>query len=272
MGGHWLASQWWFPCAKRKDQAHRPRRLILVRHGESEANVDRKITSVVPDHSLHLTKKGREDALEAGNMLRRVIGSDTVEFLVSPYVRTWETFSGIAQAWGGTDKLPSRSEILVREQDFGNFDKPDMGELHKEKKDFGQFYYRFPEGESPADLYSRASTFLETLYRRWEHSVEDNLVIVSHRIFLTVFMMRFFRFTLEEYYNLAELKNCEVVVLERPKDSFWFQVAYTWFPGGEEHRGGLRKLDKKQAGEQIWNGDPDQPMIRSLPRRAASFA
>jgi len=257
-------------------QGHRPRRLVLVRHGESEANVNRKITSVVPDHALHLTMKGREQALEAGRRLREIIGSSTVEFITSPYVRARETFMGIAQAWGGPKTVRVRDEMLIREQDFGNFDKPIMEELHQEKRHFGQFYYRFPEGESPADVYTRASVFLETLYRRWEHSLEDNLVVVSHSMFLLVFMTRFFRYTIEDYYKFETLENCELVVLEI-KDRNFFQVAFTWPPGAEreKHFGGLRRRTElapdglAQLGclENIWNGDPNEGEITSMPRK-----
>merc|ERR1719384_2296152 len=76
----------------------RPRRLIFVRHGESEANVDRGITQRVPDHDLHLTQKGREQALDAGRRARGLIGEENVKFLVSPYVRTRETLNGMLRA------------------------------------------------------------------------------------------------------------------------------------------------------------------------------
>merc|ERR1712135_217640 len=79
----------------------RTRRLILIRHGESEANVDRNITAEVPDHSLHITPKGRQQALQAGENLKQIVGDESVTFVVSPYVRTIETFNGVVQAFGG---------------------------------------------------------------------------------------------------------------------------------------------------------------------------
>merc|ERR1740123_2246374 len=133
--------------------------------------------------------------------------------------------------------------MLIREQDYGNFDKPIMDELHKEKRSFGQFYYRFPEGESPADVYTRASVFLETLYRRWEHSLEENLVVVSHSLFLLVFMIRFFRYTTQDFFLFDTLENCELIVLERLPEKQRYEVAYTWPPGADrqQHKGGLRR-------------------------------
>jgi broad specificity phosphatase PhoE len=257
-------------------QACRPLRLILVRHGESEANVNRTITTVVPDPNLHLTLKGREQALEAGCNLKSIIGSGSVHFIVSPYVRTWETFNGISQAWGGPNKVAVRDEPLIREQDFGNFDHDQMAECHQEKHDFGQFYYRFPEGESPADVYNRASIFMETLYRRWEHSTEENLVIVTHGMFTLVWLMRFLRYGVSDYSSFDSIRNCELIVLERPASSLFYQLTYTWSPGKEPDRKGLRRkhaeevAGRRRAPPGAWSGAPDEAPLVSAPTRTSN--
>mmetsp|Transcript_80101 Transcript_80101/g.144609 ORF Transcript_80101/g.144609 Transcript_80101/m.144609 type:complete len:239 (-) Transcript_80101:126-842(-) len=103
----------------------RPKRLIFIRHGESEANVMRSITASVPDHSLHLTAKGREQALDAGRRLKELIGEESATFIVSPYVRARETLNGILWAWDGV-KPPIRQDLRIREQEYGNFDSPDI--------------------------------------------------------------------------------------------------------------------------------------------------
>eukprot|EP00929_Paragymnodinium_shiwhaense_P101690 TRINITY_DN64851_c0_g1_i1.p1 TRINITY_DN64851_c0_g1~~TRINITY_DN64851_c0_g1_i1.p1 ORF type:complete len:332 (-),score=70.50 TRINITY_DN64851_c0_g1_i1:153-1148(-) len=223
------------------NQRGRPKRFILVRHGESQANVDRTITQTVPDNALHLTEKGRQQALECGEMLKGVIGDETVKFIVSPYTRTRETLNGIAAAFGGVKKCCWIEEPRLREMDYGNFDKPDMEKLHEEKKTFGAFFYRFPEGEAPSDVYDRASSFLETLYRMWEHPKEDNYVVVAHGTMILVFMMRFFQLKVDQYYSLASLKNCECIVLEKNSQN-WYENCYSVVAGQEPHEG-LRRVD-----------------------------
>src|SRR4029450_6822399 len=49
--------------------ANRPRRIILVRHGESEGNIDDTIYETVPDHALSLTPKGLEQVTATGRRL-----------------------------------------------------------------------------------------------------------------------------------------------------------------------------------------------------------
>ena len=64
---------------------------------------------------------------------------------------------------------PSRStsEPRIREQEFGNFQDSTRMKLYKrERWRFGRFYYRFPEGESGADVFDRVSTFCGSL-KRW---------------------------------------------------------------------------------------------------------
>merc|ERR1719488_430584 len=75
----------------------KPKRLILVRHGESQGNVDKSIYATTPDHALHLTERGWIQAQCAGRELRSIIGDEPTVFYVSPYVRTRETLHAISQ-------------------------------------------------------------------------------------------------------------------------------------------------------------------------------
>lgn len=249
-----------------QEQFKRPKRLIFIRHGESEANIDRKITETVPDHALHLTATGRKQALNAGQRLRDLVGEESVRFTVSPYTRTRETLNGILRAWGdkGEETVTIRQDVRIREQEYGNYDSPDMKNLHREKKQFGSFYYRFPNGESPADCYDRASGFMETLYRSWADNEHENHAIVCHGMMILVILMRFVKTDIDEFENYESLANCEFVVLERPDDDAKYSISFTWAEGEEKKHGGLRKktLTDKPAHE-IWNGDPEADLLTS---------
>ncbi len=75
-----------------------------------------------------------------------------------------------------------------------------MQDLHQEKRVFGPFYYRFPDGESQADCYDRASLFLESMYRSWEENTGyDNCVVVGHGTMILVTLMRLFRISIKEF-------------------------------------------------------------------------
>jgi hypothetical protein len=80
-----------------------PNTLTLIRHGQSIGNLDEKLYATTADNAMPLTKLGWEQAKQAGRCLKERIlrdGSDGgVHFIVSPYVRTVETFHGIVSAW-----------------------------------------------------------------------------------------------------------------------------------------------------------------------------
>lgn len=64
----------------------RPRRIVLVRHGESMGNADDTVYEREPDHALALTERGWRQAEETGKRLREVFGKEQVSVYVSPTV------------------------------------------------------------------------------------------------------------------------------------------------------------------------------------------
>jgi len=258
-----LRSEYW-----RTQSRGRPQRLIFVRHGESEGNVNRAITQSVPDHCLHLTANGRKQALAAGQRLREIVGDESVTFIVSPYTRALETMNGIFRAFKDKNEEPPwREDVRIREQEHGNFDSPEITDLHRQKQIFGPFYYRFPEGESQADCYDRASSFYESLYRSWVDNKYQNQVIVCHGMMILVMLMRLMRLPIHHYERLEPLSYCEFIVMERPPNDAKFQIAYTWEHDSEKDYRGLRVKPQDQWAEppEIWNGNPDAPVLHSKP-------
>lgn len=78
-----------------------PNKVVLIRHGQSEGNVEESLYATTPDNAMKLTALGWDQAKMAGRELRdRVIAqNESIHFVVSPYVRTVETFHGILSAW-----------------------------------------------------------------------------------------------------------------------------------------------------------------------------
>ena len=50
-----------------------PRRIILMRHGESVGNIDETAYSTIPDWKIPLTKLGKEQATQAGKKLNSYV-------------------------------------------------------------------------------------------------------------------------------------------------------------------------------------------------------
>jgi broad specificity phosphatase PhoE len=217
-----------------------PEKLVLIRHGQSMGNINEVLYSTTPDNAMPLTRLGWEQARNAGTILKEKIltPGESVHFIVSPYVRTVETFHGIVSAWcdptseeftsltNHDEKVKAwygrliqlgltwNEDSRLREQDFGNYQNPEVIKRAKEERHrFGAFYYRFPHGESASDVFDRVSTFLDSLWRSFEMNKSRNYVLVTHGIVLRVLLARYFRYTIDQFNMLANPKNCEMVIL-----------------------------------------------------------
>ena len=200
----------------------RPKRIFLVRHGNSEGNADRERYAITPDHALNLTPEGMQQALDAGQQLRQLIGDESMRVYLSPYTRTRQTYQqislSIAANVDGVVEDPR-----LREQDWGHMRPSDQNEdIIRERDNFSTFYYRIPDGESGADVYDRISTFLETMHRDFkEPDYPPNALIVTHGFAMRLFLMRWFHWTVEEFENLRNPRNCQVVVIELQTDNHY---------------------------------------------------
>ncbi|HEX8515155.1 MAG TPA: histidine phosphatase family protein [Bacteroidia bacterium] len=194
----------------------KPKRIILIRHGESEGNVDRLVYKIKPDYALLLSDSGKEQAKNAGKELKKIIGGETSHFYVSPFWRTRETFEYIATEFE-RDKIGWTEEPRIREQEWGHLRSPEEGNvIEKERDAYGTFYYRIPDGESAADLYDRVSDFFGSLHRDFEkEDFPDNAVIITHGMAIRLFLMRWFHWTIEEFEVIANPYNCEIVIMEK---------------------------------------------------------
>ncbi|KAG9455252.1 hypothetical protein H6P81_008156 [Aristolochia fimbriata] len=211
------------------DPCPRPRRIILVRHGQSQGNVDESLYTRVPDPEIELTEKGWRQAEESGRRIRDMIEADNVDdwrvyFYVSPYKRTLQTLRGLGKAFGRDRIVGVREEPRLREQDFGNFQDREKMRIEKNiRLRYGRFFYRFPDGESAADVYDRITGFRETLRAdidigRFQppgrRSKDMNLIIVSHGLTLRVFLMRWYKWTVDQFESLYNMNNGGMIVME----------------------------------------------------------
>ena len=203
-----------------------PKRIIIMRHGESKGNLDNSTYSTTPDHQIPLTDVGLGQAQDAGARLRHLISTTSstnswrVYFYVSPYARTRSTLRELGRSFTKKRIIGVREECRIREQDFGNFQVEErMRAIKRTRERFGRFFYRFPEGESAADVYDRVSStsFLFTLFfgcslrffaiachvvmfcfALWAHLKMTQLCVVTLLFFMGLLTLCFFFGTLRK--------------------------------------------------------------------------
>lgn len=175
------------------DKKMLPKRIILMRHGESAGNIDQGAYATTPDHKIPLTEEGRAQAREAGRKMRALISTHSgvgacaenwrVYFYVSPYARTRTTLREVGKGFSRRRVIGVREECRIREQDFGNFQVEERMRVVKETRErFGRFFYRFPEGESASDVYDRVSSKFALPCSLRFRNLNDNGAVISRRV------------------------------------------------------------------------------------------
>jgi broad specificity phosphatase PhoE len=144
-------------------------RLILVRHGESVANAERRFT-----HGPHepLSRKGREEALERARQIAARF--DPVALYASPFVRALETARLIGSVLG---LAPVVVEAL-QEQDFGQLRGQGYDSVRSDPTwHTDRWRYRPPGGETLEEVFHRVGPALDAIADR---HLGEQVVVVSH--------------------------------------------------------------------------------------------
>ena len=209
-------------------------RIFLVRHGESQGNVDMKVHAEMADHAIPLSTLGREQAREAGRALNQYLNSrddferGQIRLWTSPYRRTRETADGIQEATGAW-LLDRREHIMLCEQQFGLFDGIPTRELperfpleyqhYMKAKSFeGRFWARMPLGESRFDVSVRIHQAFGTFWRDADRRGVRDLVIICHGVTLRAFMMMWCHYTPEWFEDEPNPNNCAIRLIEDGED------------------------------------------------------
>lgn len=188
-------------------------KIFLIRHGESEHNVDRHLMAHTHDSKHALTSKGRKQAELTGEFMKDKLNEKSV-FYVSPYLRTMETAQAIYSKLPQT--IPFYESPLIREWELGNLydfnNRPPA--LKKEFKAAGSFYFRYHHGESMADVYLRATLFVSTVIQRLEQRQKyENLVVVTHAALLEMIKGVLMNWTVERMTDFKPVENASVTLI-----------------------------------------------------------
>lgn len=122
--------------------------------------MDEKMFALQPDYTIELTEKGVEQARKAGQNLKKMVGTESLYFYISPFWRTRSTFENIVRFFP-KNQFKYSEEPRLREQEWGylrSYD--DFQRLKRERENYGIFYYRFPGGEAASDVYDRINDLL----------------------------------------------------------------------------------------------------------------
>lgn len=201
--------------------------LYLIRHGESQHNVDRDVMAHTHDSKHPLTDLGKKQAEKTAHFMQGEVNENTVLY-ASPYQRTIETAKVIYSRLA--DTVPFYENPLLREWELGNLydfhhDRPP--EVKREFKAAGSFYFRYKNGESFADVYLRASMFLSTIVQPLEQKGSyDNIVIVTHAAFIHALLGFRLNWPVEKMTGFDPVENGAVIKLYEEDAGYQFKKIF----------------------------------------------
>jgi broad specificity phosphatase PhoE len=220
-----------------------PELVILVRHGESEGNVDNKVWWKKADHEIELTKKGQKQAADAGKRINDILNSynnnnnnkriiRNIHLHVSPFERTIQTakyalpyfdnqYNSIKNEQQQQKRIVKEYHLCtqLREQEFGNTQNSHFCNYREEQKKVGRFWYRFPTGESGADVLGRVKSWWEdsllNTNERYGYEHCDAVIVFSHGLTVRLILCQLFSWSINTFHSVYNAKNCDLYVLQK---------------------------------------------------------
>ena len=152
--------------------------------------------------------------------------NDRVHLVLSPFERTLQTARAMRTS---LEHRIVRTDIesRIREQEFGNIqqhrgdrsDERDFAYHRAQQQKVGRFWYRFPTGESGADVYDRVkSWWFESVLNvntRVGYEPIDAIVVVTHGLTMRFVLMQLFSWSPTTLHSVWNADNCEMYVLRK---------------------------------------------------------
>lgn len=210
--------------------------MLLVRHGQSETNVDKSLHGTIADPEVQLTEKGKSQAKDAGCFLNSWLSEQTkkpVRIYRSDYMRAVQTSDIITNQLDKSIQFSTRIDERIRELEFGYSDMLSG----KEADDFYKHYNAYKElwdgdakyyrrrlgGESPADVGDRLRHFIGALHRDQDKHGIETFVVVNHGLTSRVLAKLLLKQDRQWYAKQKNPNNCAIRLIVGKTDYGYIQ-------------------------------------------------
>lgn len=192
--------------------------IILVRHGESEANLAKSVALNNNDDKLYdnLKKKkstafyklsdlGKEQIEVTGNWIKQNINTKIDYYYTSEYIRALETSYYL--------NLPDaqwKPHVYLREKDNGTLSgmspiyKTEHHQNEIDRKNNSLFFYAAPGGESVVNCCQRVDLFLKELN---ENCKDKTVIVVCHGGLMNAFRIVLESIMTTDFEKINRMKN-----------------------------------------------------------------
>lgn len=207
-------------------------RILLVRHGESEGNVDLRAYIEKGDSKIGLTERGWRQAVGAGQFLKSYYEDQGVQdwptVFLSPYQRTRETLSGVMHGlkgaiegqpvlyedWRLTEKFFGAASLLDLPSD--DMDPKTVATL----KALVDMVYQNDQhstknllGESQKETMAHVKSLTDGTMRRDIARGRNEFLFIVHGAIMKAFIMSWMHIRIEDKSRLESPNNGDVIEL-----------------------------------------------------------
>ncbi|MDH7481591.1 MAG: alpha-ribazole phosphatase [Armatimonadota bacterium] len=189
-------------------------RIILVRHGETIYNLERRYQGHT---DAELTELGKKQALRTAERLSR---EDITAIYSSDLIRASETARIIAKY----HNLPVQTDMRLRECAFGDWEGLTVDEIKERYPELYANYqrdsvqHRAPNGERLESLLERVSSVVNRIVKK---HLNETVVLVGHGGTIHAFICYALDAPLYAFRKIR-LDNCGITIFSRLPNGKWF--------------------------------------------------
>ena len=187
-------------------------KIITIRHGQSEANIDPSLYFKKPDHKIELTTLGKEQITTSAINLKNQLPSGKTRIVYSPWVRARQSAT-ILKDILKVDSQYFYEDALIHEISLSHsLDemKNQKPFFFNDKEAYSQYWFKDGTGESYNDVYLRARIFYQDLLlNRYNMKEGETLLVVAHSLFLQIFNIVVNKGNIDTLFSYSEIPNGE---------------------------------------------------------------
>lgn len=200
-------------------------RYILVRHAESEANIDETVRQYTKECDIPITQKGYLDCAAAAKEIQpRIKNEKPITVILSPYLRAKQTFEEINKTLAiNIQKI--YEDVRLRELDYGNaVMRTKEEQIHYINQKGSVFYYQHPDGESYTNLLTRLATLNNEILGEWrENDYQDKTVLmIAHAHVLAAWDILLLKKDIKKVNY--KMKNCEIREYVKTRQQSFYKI------------------------------------------------
>lgn len=188
-----------------------PRRLYLLRHGQTEVNALNIIQGQLLNYPLN--NYGTMQSELAAEVLSEVVFN---RIYISPALRAKETAIKILESQKSDVLVEINSNIV--EINFGILEGETFNEAEKLHPNLMKTYWRkpsqcaFPEGESLTQAKERIGQVVEAVIAKSDPN--ENILIVSHGGVMSLILICLFNLDMDAMFHAFRHNNCGLSIIE----------------------------------------------------------